>query len=58
MAARSLRNIETRKKKASRRIARDKISRTQGNSAAGRRKLKKQAGLRYGRDNQAAAAGE
>ena len=58
MAARSLRNIETRKKKSSRRIARKKISRPQGNSPTGRLKLKKQAGLRNGRDKPAVAASE
>ena len=58
MTARSLRNIETRKKKAAHRISRKKVSRPQGNSPAGRRKLKKQAGLRYGRDKVAATASE
>lgn len=49
MSARSDRNIETRKKKARRRIARPKQSRSQGNTATGRRKSRKQALLRYGR---------
>lgn len=45
---RSLRNVETRKKKARRAIPRAKITRTQGNTAGGRTRLKKLAGLRRG----------
>lgn len=45
---RSLRNIETQKKKARRKIARPKISRSQGNTAGVRKRLKKQAGLTRG----------
>lgn len=45
---RSLRNVETRKKKARRAIPRAKITRPQGNTAAGRTRLKKLAGLRRG----------
>jgi hypothetical protein len=43
MAARSLRNIETRKKKARRKNFDRKVSRNTGNTAAVRRQLKKQA---------------
>lgn len=45
---RSERNVETRKKKARRAIPRAKVTRTQGNTAAGRKRLKKAAGLRRG----------
>jgi len=48
MSTRSLRNVETRKKKARRAIPRAKITRNQGNTAAGRKRLKKLAGLRRG----------
>ena len=41
---RSERNVETRKKKARRAIPRAKVTRVQGNTAAVRKKLKKQAG--------------
>lgn len=44
-AARSPRNIETRKKKARRVIPRAKVTRVQGNTAGVRKRLKKQAGL-------------
>ncbi|MEI9901726.1 MAG: hypothetical protein WDN31_18300 [Hyphomicrobium sp.] len=54
-SARSLRNVETRKKKARRAIPRAKVTRTQGNTAAGRKRLKKAAGLRRG--TKAAAKG-
>lgn len=47
-SSRSLRNVETRKKKARRTIPRAKTTRTQGNTAAGRTRLKKAAGLRRG----------
>ena len=43
-AARSPRNIETRKKKARRVIPRAKVTRIQGNTAAVRKRLKKAAG--------------
>lgn len=39
----SLRNVETRKKKARRAIPRAKVTRIQGNSPAARKRLKKQA---------------
>ena len=45
MSKRSLRNIETQKKKKRRSIDRAKVTRSQGNTSAGRRRLKKQAGL-------------
>ena len=44
-AARSPRNIETRKKKASRIIPRAKVTRIQGNTAAARKRLKKLSGI-------------
>jgi hypothetical protein len=47
-STRSLRNVETRKKKARRAIPRAKTTRSQGNTAAGRTRLKKAAGLRRG----------
>jgi hypothetical protein len=43
--ARSARNIETRKKKARRVIARAKVTRVQGNTAAVRKRLKKASGI-------------
>jgi hypothetical protein len=43
--ARSLRNVETRKKKARRAIPRAKVTRNQGNTAAVRKRLKKQSGI-------------
>jgi len=48
MTTRSLRNVETRKKKARRAIPRAKTTRNQGNTGAGRTRLKKLAGLRRG----------
>lgn len=45
---RSLRNIETQKKKARRKIDRPAVSRNQGNTAGVRKRLKKQAGLTRG----------
>ena len=45
---RSLRNIETQKKKARRKIDRPKVSRNQGNTAGVRKRLKKLAGLTRG----------
>jgi hypothetical protein len=47
-STRSLRNTETRKKKAKRTIPRAKVSRNQGNTAGARKRLKKAAGLRRG----------
>ena len=44
MTKRSLRNIETRKKKARRALPRAKITRIQGNTPAVRKRLKKLAG--------------
>ncbi len=44
MTKRSLRNIETQKKKARRAMPRAKVTRIQGNTAAVRKRLKKQAG--------------
>lgn len=55
MTARSLRNIETRKKKSRRRADRAKVSRPTGNMGSLRRKMKKLAGLRYGREQEASA---
>jgi hypothetical protein len=43
-AARALRKIETRKKKARRAIPRAKVTRIQGNTAGVRKRLKKMAG--------------
>ncbi|MDX2307278.1 MAG: hypothetical protein NW216_03465 [Hyphomicrobium sp.] len=43
-SARSDRNVETRKKKARRAIPRAKVTRNQGNTAAVRKRLKKEAG--------------
>jgi hypothetical protein len=54
MSTRSLRNIETRKKKSKRAIPRATRTRIQGNTAGARKRLKKQAGLRRG--TKAAAA--
>lgn len=44
MTKRSPRAVETQKKKARRAIPRAKVSRIQGNTAAVRKRLKKQAG--------------
>lgn len=44
MSKRSLRNVETQKKKARRAIPRAKVTRIQGNTAAVRKRLKKLAG--------------
>jgi hypothetical protein len=41
MSKRSLRNVETRKKKSRRAIPRSKVTRVQGNTAGVRRRLKK-----------------
>ncbi len=40
-SSRSLRNVETRKKKAERVIPRAKVTRNQGNTAGARKRLKK-----------------
>ena len=47
-STRSLRNVETQKKKKRRVIPRAKVTRIQGNTAGVRRRLKKQAGLTRG----------
>jgi hypothetical protein len=44
MTARHPRKVEIQKKKARRAIPRDKVTRNQGNTAAARKRLKKQAG--------------
>lgn len=44
-AARSPRNIETRKKKARHAIPRAKVTRIQGNTAGARKRLKKLSGI-------------
>jgi hypothetical protein len=44
MTKRSLRNIETRKKKARRALPRAKVTRIQGNTSGVRKRLKKLAG--------------
>jgi hypothetical protein len=49
MSARSDRNIETRKKKARRVIARPKATRIQGNTAGARKRLKKASGIARGK---------
>ncbi len=54
-SARSLRAVETRKKKAKRTIARGPVTRNQGNTNGVRRNLKKQALLRAGKPAEAAA---
>lgn len=53
-SSRSLRNVETRKKKARRVIPRAKLTRVQGNTPGVRKRLKKLAGLRRGTDASAA----
>lgn len=45
MTERSLRNVETRKKKRRRTIPRAKVTRIQGNTAGVRKRLKKLSGL-------------
>jgi hypothetical protein len=45
MTQRSLRNVETQKKKRRRAIPRAKVTRIQGNTAGVRKRLKKQAGI-------------
>lgn len=49
MTARSLRNIETRKKKARRNSSNQGTSRNQGNAPGVRQQLKKAANLRRGK---------
>lgn len=44
MSKRSLRNVETRKKKLASRMPRPKLTRNQGNTAGIRKRLKKEAG--------------
>jgi hypothetical protein len=48
MSKRSLRNVETQKKKARRAIPRAKVTRIQGNTAGARKRLKKLAGIARG----------
>jgi len=55
MTKRSLRNVETQKKKRRRTIPRAKVTRVQGNTAGVRNRLKKQAGI--ARTAKAAAKG-
>jgi len=45
MNKRTHRHVETQKKKRRRAIPRPKVTRNQGNTAAARKRLKKQAGL-------------
>lgn len=47
-STRSLRNVETRKKKAKRAIPRAKRTRIQGNTAGARKRLKRLSGLKRG----------
>ena len=56
-AARSPRNIETRKKKARRVIPRAAVTRIQGNTAGARKRLKKLSGIARQQKAKAAAAG-
>jgi hypothetical protein len=49
MSKRSLRSVETSKKKRTRAIPRAKLTRSQGNTAGARRRSKKQANLARGR---------
>ena len=55
-AARSPRNVETRKKKARRVIPRAKATRIQGNTAGARKRLKKLSGINRAAKAKAAAA--
>lgn len=55
-AARSPRNIETRKKKAARVIPRAKVTRNQGNTPAARKRLKKMSGIARAAKAKAASA--
>jgi hypothetical protein len=48
MTQRSLRNVETQKKKRRRAIPRAKVTRIQGNTAGVRKRLKKQSGIARG----------
>ncbi len=54
--ARSPRNIEKRKRKAGHKVPRAKVTRTQGNTAACRKMLRKQALIRVVRKAAEAAA--
>jgi len=56
MSKHDLRAIETQKKKARRVIPRAKLTRSQGNTAAARKRLKKQSGLNRAAAAKAAAA--
>lgn len=56
MSKRSLRNIETLKKKQRRKAARPPQSRVQGNTSGVRTRLKKAAGIARARKAKAAAA--
>ena len=49
MSKRSLRAVETSKKKRTRAIPRAKLTRSQGNTVGSRQRLKKQANLSRGR---------
>lgn len=55
-AARSARNVETRKKKARRVIPRNKVTRPTGNTSAARKRLKKMSGINRAAKAKAAAA--
>ena len=55
-SSRSARNVETQKKKARRAIPRSKVTRVQGNTAAARKRLKKQSGIARQAKAKAAAA--
>lgn len=56
MASRSARNTETRKKKAARKIARPKQTRSQGNTVGARVRLRKLALQKAGRTGAEAVA--
>lgn len=58
MSSRSDRNIETRKKKARRALARPKQTRIQGNTTGARSRLRKQALQRAGRAEAGASASQ
>lgn len=55
MTARTARKIEIQKKKRRRAIPRAKLTRSQGNTAGARKRLKKAAGLARGRKTAAKA---
>jgi hypothetical protein len=56
MSPRSLRNVETRKKKSRRAIPRSKVTRVQGNTGGVRRRLKKDANKARGAKTRGAKA--